>query len=100
MVLSDVRWFRDSTNGNIIPLDGLIKQLEIKVDDFQSRWSRIISTPGKQWALPMAGSTPPFHHNKDHFKARGDCWTARPRCGLQVRRVGAEAQGQLRAQYA
>ncbi|MEZ2390759.1 ABC transporter substrate-binding protein [bacterium RCC_150] len=71
VVLSDVWWFRYFSNGNIIPLDGLVKQLEIKVQDFQKSLVNDYQYDGKQWALPYGRSTPLFYYNKDHFKAAG-----------------------------
>ncbi|MHC6221853.1 ABC transporter substrate-binding protein [Arthrobacter sp. MMS24-S77] len=71
VVLSDVWWFRYFSNGNIIPLDGLVKQLGIKVDDFQKSLVSDYQYGGKQWALPYGRSTPLFYYNKDHFKAAG-----------------------------
>ncbi|MHA7197546.1 ABC transporter substrate-binding protein [Arthrobacter alkaliphilus] len=71
VVLSDVWWFRYYTNGNIIPLDGLVKQLDIKIDDFQKSLVADYQYANKQWALPYGRSTPLFYYNKDHFKAAG-----------------------------
>ncbi len=71
VVLSDVWWFRYFSNGNIIPLDGLIKQLDIKVDDFQKSLVADYQYTNRQWALPYGRSTPLFYYNKDHFKAAG-----------------------------
>ncbi|MDN3934972.1 ABC transporter substrate-binding protein [Arthrobacter sp. YD4] len=71
VVLSDVWWFRYYTNGNIIPLDGLIKQLDFKMDDFQKSLVDDYKYNDKQWALPYGRSTPLFYYNKDHFKAAG-----------------------------
>ena len=71
MVLSDVWWFRYYSNGNIIALDSLIKQLDIKVDDFQKSLIADYQYEDKQWALPYGRSTPLFYYNKDHFKAAG-----------------------------
>ncbi|GAA5192573.1 ABC transporter substrate-binding protein [Arthrobacter gyeryongensis] len=71
VVLSDVWWFRYYTNGNIIPLDGLIKQLDFKIDDFQKSLVADYQYANKQWALPYGRSTPLFYYNKDHFKAAG-----------------------------
>src|SRR6476620_6964844 len=71
VVLSDVWWFRYFTNGSITPLDGLIKQLDIKVDDFQKSLVADYKYADKQWALPYGRSTPLFYYNKDHFKAAG-----------------------------
>lgn len=71
VVLSDVWWFRYFTNGSIIPLDGLVKQLDIKIDDFQKSLVDDYKYDDKQWALPYGRSTPLFYYNKDHFKAAG-----------------------------
>ncbi|MGM9472300.1 ABC transporter substrate-binding protein [Pseudarthrobacter sp. YS3] len=71
VVLSDVWWFRYFTNGSIIPVDGLIKQLDIKVDDFRKSLVDDYKYDDKQWALPYGRSTPLFYYNKDHFKAAG-----------------------------
>ncbi|MEO3942268.1 ABC transporter substrate-binding protein [Paenarthrobacter nicotinovorans] len=71
VVLSDVWWFRYFSNGSIIPLDGLVKQLDIKIDDFQKSLVNDYKYDDKQWALPYGRSTPLFYYNKDHFKAAG-----------------------------
>jgi sn-glycerol 3-phosphate transport system substrate-binding protein len=71
VVLSDVWWFRYYTNGSITPLDGLIRQLGFKIDDFQKSLVADYKYAGKQWALPYGRSTPLFFYNKDHFKAAG-----------------------------
>lgn len=71
VVLSDVWWFRYFSNGNIIPLDGLVKELDIKVDDFQKSLVADYQYDDQQWALPYGRSTPLFYYNKDHFKAAG-----------------------------
>ena len=57
MVLSDVWWFRYYTNGNIIPLDGLIKQLDIKMDDFQKSLVADYQYDGQAVGAPLR----PFH---------------------------------------
>ncbi len=72
VVLSDVWWFRYYSNGSIIPIDSLVKQLDIKIDDFQKSLVDDYKYEDKQWALPPYGrSTPLFYYNKDHFKAAG-----------------------------
>ncbi|MEC5190144.1 MULTISPECIES: ABC transporter substrate-binding protein [unclassified Arthrobacter] len=71
VVLSDVWWFRYYSNGNIIALDSLVKQLDIKLDDFQTSLVADYQYEDKQWALPYGRSTPLFYYNKDHFKAAG-----------------------------
>ncbi|MDT0195044.1 ABC transporter substrate-binding protein [Arthrobacter sp. AB6] len=71
VVLSDVWWFRYFTNGSIIPVDALVKQLDIKLDDFRKSLVDDYKYNDKQWALPYGRSTPLFYYNKDHFKAAG-----------------------------
>ncbi|SDT48218.1 carbohydrate ABC transporter substrate-binding protein, CUT1 family [Pseudarthrobacter equi] len=71
VVLSDVWWFRYYTNGSIIPVDSLTKQLDMKMDDFQQSLVNDYKYDGKQWALPYGRSTPLFYYNKDHFAAAG-----------------------------
>lgn len=71
VVLSDVWWFRYFTNGSIIPVDGLIKELDIKVDDFRQSLVDDYKYDDRQWALPYGRSTPLFYYNKDHFAAAG-----------------------------
>jgi len=71
VVLSDVWWFRYYMNKSIIPLDGLLKQLDFKLDDFQKTLVDDYGYDSKQWAMPYARSTPLFYYNKDHFKAAG-----------------------------
>ncbi|NUP73302.1 MAG: ABC transporter substrate-binding protein [Sinomonas sp.] len=71
VVLSDVWWFRYYINGNIIPIDALLKQLDIKVSDYRDSLVKDYQYGGKQWAMPYARSTPLFYYNKDHFKAAG-----------------------------
>ncbi|MDQ4501849.1 ABC transporter substrate-binding protein [Sinomonas sp. ASV322] len=71
VVLSDVWWFRYYINGNIIPVDALIKQLGVQVSDYRDSLVKDYQYGGKQWAMPYARSTPLFYYNKDHFKAAG-----------------------------
>lgn len=71
VVLSDVWWFRYYLNGNIIPLDSLISQLDVKLDDFRTSLVDDYKYDGQQWALPYGRSTPLFYYNKDHFAAAG-----------------------------
>ncbi len=71
VVLSDVWWFRYFTNGSIIPVDALVKQLDIKLDDFRQSLVDDYKYSDKQWALPYGRSTPLFYYNKDHFQAAG-----------------------------
>ncbi|MFF1828848.1 ABC transporter substrate-binding protein [Paenarthrobacter sp. NPDC058040] len=71
VVLSDVWWFRYFSNGSIIPIDSLVKQLDIKLDDFQKSLVEDYKYDNQQWALPYGRSTPLFYYNKDHFKAAG-----------------------------
>ena len=71
VVLSDVWWFRYYTNGSIIPVNGLIDQLDINVDDFRQSLVDDYKYNDKQWALPYGRSTPLFYYNKDHFQAAG-----------------------------
>jgi sn-glycerol 3-phosphate transport system substrate-binding protein len=71
VVLSDVWWFRYFTNGSIIPVDALVKQLDIKLDDFRKSLVDDYKYNDKQWALPYGRSTPLFYYNKDHFQAAG-----------------------------
>ncbi|MBD1537504.1 ABC transporter substrate-binding protein [Arthrobacter sp. S13_S34] len=71
VVLSDVWWFRYFTNGSIIPVDALVKQLDIKLDDFRKSLVDDYKYNDKQWALPYGRSTPLFYYNKNHFQAAG-----------------------------
>ncbi|MFJ6025914.1 ABC transporter substrate-binding protein [Pseudarthrobacter sp. NPDC092424] len=71
VVLSDVWWFRYYLNDSIIPLDSLISQLDVPLDDFRTSLVNDYKYDGKQWALPYGRSTPLFYYNKDHFKAAG-----------------------------
>jgi sn-glycerol 3-phosphate transport system substrate-binding protein len=71
VVLSDVWWFRYYINGNIIPMDALVKQLDFKLDDYRDSLVKDYQYAGKQWAMPYGRSTPLFYYNKDHFKAAG-----------------------------
>ncbi|MCO4256786.1 ABC transporter substrate-binding protein [Pseudarthrobacter cellobiosi] len=71
VVLSDVWWFRYYLNESIIPLDSLVKQLDVKLDDFRTSLVDDYKYDGKQWALPYGRSTPLFYYNKDHFSAAG-----------------------------
>ncbi|QHK19924.1 extracellular solute-binding protein [Pseudarthrobacter psychrotolerans] len=71
VVLSDVWWFRYYLNESIIPLDSLVKQLDVKLDDFRTSLVDDYKYDGKQWALPYGRSTPLFYYNKDHFAAAG-----------------------------
>ncbi|GAB2764744.1 ABC transporter substrate-binding protein [Sinomonas soli] len=71
VLLSDVWWFRYYINGNIIPMDSAIKQLDIKLSDYRDSLVQDYQYANKQWAMPYARSTPLFYYNKDHFKAAG-----------------------------
>ncbi|WP_426996581.1 ABC transporter substrate-binding protein [Pseudarthrobacter sp. N5] len=71
VVLSDVWWFRYYLNESIIPIDSLVKQLDVKLDDFRKSLVDDYKYDGKQWALPYGRSTPLFYYNKDHFAAAG-----------------------------
>ncbi|HEY8700514.1 MAG TPA: ABC transporter substrate-binding protein [Arthrobacter sp.] len=71
VVLSDVWWFRYYINGSIVPLDGLTKQLDVQMDDFQQSLVDDYKYDNKHWALPYGRSTPLFYYNKDHFQAAG-----------------------------
>lgn len=71
VVLSDVWWFRYYLNDSIIPLDSLISQLNIPLDDFRTSLVNDYKYDGQQWALPYGRSTPLFYYNKDHFAAAG-----------------------------
>ncbi|WP_396349478.1 ABC transporter substrate-binding protein [Helcobacillus massiliensis] len=71
VVLSDVWWFRYFMNGNIIPLDNLLKKLDFQLDDYRETLVEDYQYDGKQWAMPYGRSTPLFYYNRDHFKAAG-----------------------------
>ena len=71
VVLSDVWWFRYFINGNIIPVDTLVEQLEIDLSDYRDSLVADYQYDDKQWALPYGRSTPLFYFNKDHFSAAG-----------------------------
>ncbi|WP_433874563.1 ABC transporter substrate-binding protein [Sinomonas atrocyanea] len=71
VVLSDVWWFRYYINGNIIPMDSLIKQLNFDLGDYRDSLVKDYQYANKQWAMPYGRSTPLFYYNKDHFKAAG-----------------------------
>ena len=70
-MLSDVWWFRYYINGNIIPMDSLIKQLNFDLGDYRDSLVKDYQYANKQWAMPYGRSTPLFYYNKDHFKAAG-----------------------------
>ena len=95
MVLSDVWWFRYYTNGSIIPVDGLIKQLDIKIGRLPAVPGRRLQVRRQAVGAPYGRSTPLFYYNKDHFKAAGLPDRA-PKTWQRVRRLGSQAQGQLR----
>ncbi|MBG6216382.1 sn-glycerol 3-phosphate transport system substrate-binding protein [Arthrobacter sp. CAN_A6] len=71
VLLSDVWWFRYYINGSIIPLDGLLDQLEVDKADYRESLMADYQYEDKQWAVPYARSTPLFYYNRDHFKAAG-----------------------------
>ena len=94
VVLSDVWWFRYYTNGNIIPLDGLIKQLDVNIDDFQK--SLVADYQVRQQAV--GAPLRPLHAAL--LLQQGPLQGRRPSGpGTQdmagIRRVGAQAPGQL-----
>ncbi|MGP9744825.1 ABC transporter substrate-binding protein [Brachybacterium sp. AOP29-B2-41] len=71
VVLSDVWWFRYFLNGNVIPIDSLVEQLEIDLSDYRDSLVQDYQYDDQQWALPYGRSTPLFYYNKDHFSAAG-----------------------------
>lgn len=71
VVLSDVWWFRYFINGNIIPIDTLVEQLDIDLSDYRDSLVQDYQYDDRQWALPYGRSTPLFYYNKDHFSAAG-----------------------------
>ena len=71
VVLSDVWWFRYFINGNIIPIDTLVEQLEIDLSDYRDSLVQDYQYDDHQWALPYGRSTPLFYYNKEHFADAG-----------------------------
>lgn len=71
VIFSDVWWFRYYLNESIIPLDGLMEQLEFDAGDYRQQLLTDYKYADKQWAVPYARSTPLFYYNKEHFAAAG-----------------------------
>ncbi|WP_415856749.1 ABC transporter substrate-binding protein [Sinomonas sp. G460-2] len=99
VVLSDVWWFRYFINESIIPLDSLLKQLDVKVSQYRDSLVADYQYSGKQWAMPFARSTPLFYYNKDHFKAAGLPDRA-PKTWAEFAEWAPKLKGQGSAQYA
>ena len=68
---SDVWWFRYMINGQIIPIDGLAKHLQIDTADYNATLFEDYAFDGKHWALPYARSTPLFYYNQDIWQRAG-----------------------------
>lgn len=71
VIFSDVWWFRYFLNGSIIPLDSVLKKLNVDTGDYRKGLYDDYQYKGQQWAVPYARSTPLFYYNKQHWKAAG-----------------------------
>ncbi len=71
VVFSDIWWFRYYLNEAVIPLDSVLKQLEVQTSDYVTSLWQDYSYAGSQWAVPYARSTPVFYYNRDMFAAAG-----------------------------
>ena len=70
-IFSDVWWFRYFMLDSIIPLDSLIKAVDIDTGDYRDQLLADYQYKGSQWAIPWARSTPLFYWNKAHWQAAG-----------------------------
>ncbi|MHA7305338.1 ABC transporter substrate-binding protein [Arthrobacter sp. TMN-49] len=71
VIASDVWWFRYMINGQILPLDQLIKHLEFGSEDFNSTLYGDYKFSQSHWAVPYARSTPLFYYNKSVWEKAG-----------------------------
>jgi len=71
IVFSDVWWFRYKMLDSIIPLDGLVKAVDMDVSDYREGLWADYTYDDAQWAVPWARSTPLFYYNKAHWAAAG-----------------------------
>lgn len=71
LVLSGTTWFTYYLNRTIVPVDALVKAVELDVDDYQKPlWDDYVYQDAT-WMVPYARSTPLFFYNKGHFKRAG-----------------------------
>jgi sn-glycerol 3-phosphate transport system substrate-binding protein len=68
---SDVWWFRYMINGQIIPLEGLARHLQIDTADYNPTLYEDYAFNGQHWALPYARSTPLFYYNRGVWQQAG-----------------------------
>lgn len=71
VVVSDVTWFNFALNKQLTPLDGLISEAGMKVDDYVDSLYNDYTFKDGHFALPYARSTPLFYYNKAVWKAAG-----------------------------
>ncbi len=71
VMLSDVWWFKYFLAKTIAPLDDLLANAEVELDDYQPTLVGDYQFKGQQWAMPFARSTPLFYYNKDKWSAAG-----------------------------
>lgn len=71
VVASDVWWFRYAVSGAILPINALLKAVNVSSSDYKSGLIADYKHSDQLWAVPYARSTPLFYFNKDHFKAAG-----------------------------
>jgi len=71
VIFSDVWWFRYFLNDSVIPLDSLLKAVDVDTADFRPSFFSDYQFDGQQWAVPYARSTPLFYYNKAHWAAAG-----------------------------
>lgn len=71
VMLSDVWWFKYYLAKTITPLDDLIGEIGLDVEDYQNTLVKDYQYDGQQWGMPFARSTPLFYYNKDKWAAAG-----------------------------
>ena len=71
VIFSDVWWFRYYMQKSILPLDGLLKTVQLDTSQYREQLLADYQYKGAQWAIPYARSTPLFYYNKQHWKKAG-----------------------------
>jgi len=71
VVVSDVTWFNFALNKQLAPLDDMISQAGIKIDDYVDALYNDYKLGDKHFALPYSRSTPLFYYNKELWKKAG-----------------------------
>jgi sn-glycerol 3-phosphate transport system substrate-binding protein len=71
MLLSDVWWFGFYLAGALTPLDELLAEANVDLDDFEPVLLNETVRQGQHFVIPWARSTPIFYYNKDQWAEAG-----------------------------